>query len=61
MSHRARGDGGGHWRVGPVREGGLDQVSSTTKPKDDYQQPASLGCLGLAGGNVVEAVDGGGL
>ena len=61
VSHRVGGDGGGHWRVGPVREGGLDQVSSTAKPKGDYQQPTGLGCLRLAGGNVVETMDGGGL
>jgi len=33
VSHRVGGDGGGHWGVGPVREGGVYEEPS--QPKAD--------------------------
>ena len=57
VSHKAGCDGGGHWGVGPFREGGVDHKSSYSKSKNDNKQPSYLCRLGLAASDAREAVN----
>ena len=54
-------DRGGDWVLSPVGKASVDQNSRREEARDDDERPEEFDSHRLGGGNVGQAVDGGGV